>query len=37
MRAAALHYRLGFGAMIAAEAAAHPDLVTAYADAFGAR
>ena len=35
MRAAALHYRLGFGAMISAEAAAHPDLVTAYADAFG--
>src|ERR1044072_5315342 len=35
MRAAALRYRLGFGAMIAAEAAAHPELITAYAEAFG--
>src|SRR3954471_12458500 len=35
MRAAAIHFRLGFGAWIAAEAAAHPDEVTAYAAAFG--
>ena len=35
MRASAIHFRLGFGAWIAAEAAAHPDEVTAYAAAFG--
>ena len=35
MRATALHFRLGFGAWIAGEAAAHPDEVTAYAAAFG--
>jgi Asp-tRNA(Asn)/Glu-tRNA(Gln) amidotransferase A subunit family amidase len=34
MRCAAIHYRLGFGAWIAQEAAAHPDEVTAYAAAF---
>ena len=37
MRCAAIHFRLGFGAWIAQEAAAHPDEVTAYAAAFGAR
>jgi amidase len=35
MRATAIHFRLGFGAWIAAEAAAHPDEVTLYAEAFG--
>jgi Asp-tRNA(Asn)/Glu-tRNA(Gln) amidotransferase A subunit family amidase len=35
MRATAIHFQLGFGAWIAAEAAAHPDEVTAYAAAFG--
>jgi Asp-tRNA(Asn)/Glu-tRNA(Gln) amidotransferase A subunit family amidase len=34
MRAAALHFRLGFGAWIAQELAAHPGLGTAYAEAF---
>jgi amidase len=35
MRAATIHYRLGFGAWIAQEAAAHLEEVTAYAAAFG--
>jgi len=35
MRATGLHFRLGFGAWIAAEAAAHPEEITAYAAAFG--
>jgi Asp-tRNA(Asn)/Glu-tRNA(Gln) amidotransferase A subunit family amidase len=35
MRATGLHFRLGFGAWIASEAAAHPEEVTVYAAAFG--
>jgi amidase len=35
MRAIAIHFRLGFGAWIAGEAAAHPDEITEYAAAFG--
>jgi Asp-tRNA(Asn)/Glu-tRNA(Gln) amidotransferase A subunit family amidase len=36
MRATAIHFHLGFGAYIGAEAAAHPDLVTDYVAAFAA-
>jgi Asp-tRNA(Asn)/Glu-tRNA(Gln) amidotransferase A subunit family amidase len=35
MRCTAIHFRLGFGAWIASECAAHPDEVTAYAVEFG--
>ncbi|HEY6758008.1 MAG TPA: amidase [Baekduia sp.] len=37
LRATSIHFHLGFGAWIGAEAGAHPDLATDYALAFAAR